>query len=247
MSKQDVLDAIRNHYRLLEQFDPNVEKGANLTFDTWVDDWCSASDLPLGEKLGSTLNARFDVEISREEWRATLEPRTATLGSVCELLASRAEMPDIKPFSVCGTECLSAGAFLAVRTALEREGVPVEGLRPSAPIEPLARAHLGSFVTALGKIAPNALPAPEVTYKFAQRMGVWLLMGGVISLLAAALAATPKLAHLGISPTLAWLGLVSILVSFLMFYLVRADPFKTLSFSAVKTFRDLTQVVIRRT
>ena len=238
MSKQDVLDTIRDYYRFAEQLDLEAEFDVDLTFETTVKDWRIACDLPPGDDLWIALNGWFEVFISPLDWIPILEPSaTATLGGVCELLASRAKMPDIKPFSLCGTECLSAGAFLTIRTALAREGVPVEGVRPSTPIEPLARSNLYAFSKALGRIAPDALPAPEVVeYRLAYRIGSWFLFGGFILLLVSILAGL----------TLALVGIACEVIAVLLLRDSNADPFKRLSFFEVKTFRDLTEAVTRR-
>ncbi|HEX7425022.1 MAG TPA: hypothetical protein VF311_14210, partial [Terriglobales bacterium] len=155
MTKDDVLRAIRDSYRFSEQLDPEAEQGYDLTFETTVDEWRAACDLLAAGKLGQALNAWFNVSFSNTDWMATLEPaKKATLEGVCELIASKAQMADIKPFAICGTQCLSAGAFLTIRSALGKEGIPVEGIRPSTSLAPTAYKHLSSFIAAMGRLAP---------------------------------------------------------------------------------------------
>lgn len=247
MSKQDVLDTIRDTYRFSERLDEAAERGVNLTFETTVEELLDAFDWEKPHALGTLLNAWFDVRIDALDWRATLEPvRVATLGDVCELVASQAQKPAIEPFSVCGTECRSAGAFLAIRSALAREGVPVDGLLPSTLVAPVARAHLEAFIRALGRIAPNTLPLPEVTYKLAHRVAVRLFWAGAVSLLASLATLSPRIPN-WISPRLMLLALGCMLVGVLMNLLLARDPFRTFSFPGVTSFRDLTEAVIRRT
>lgn len=165
-------------------------------------------------------------------------PETAALDGVCELIASQAQMPEVKPFRVCGTDCLSAGAFLTIRTALSNEGIPVDGIRPSTPLGPLARKHLGDFLGVLGKIAPDALPVPEVKYRFGWRLGWWLMYGGFIGMIAAWLTHAPN----------PWLGaLVSTIVGYLLLWCYRKHALKSVSFHGLRTFRDLAEEVVRWT
>lgn len=144
MTRNDVLETIRDSYRFAQKLDPEAEPGYDLTFDTTIEDWRTACDLLPAKKLGRALNVWFGVHFSDVDWMATLEPaKTATLSGVCELVASEAKMPDVKEFPVFGTECLSAGVFLTIRTALAKEGIPAEDIRPSTALEPIALKHVG--------------------------------------------------------------------------------------------------------
>lgn len=228
MTKDDVLRAIRDSYRFSEQLDPEAEQGYDLTFETTVDEWRAACDLLAAGKLGQALNAWFNVSFSNTDWMATLEPaKKATLEGVCELIASKAQMADIKPFAICGTQCLSG-----------KEGIPVEGIRPSTPLAPTAYKHLSSFIAAMGRLAPDVLPVPEVKHGIAHRIGRWCGACGFMLLLVSAVTSSTKLALL---------GLLLLIIGVSLCLYSGAEAFKNASFGEIKTFRDLTKAVMRRT
>jgi hypothetical protein len=237
LSKQDVLDTIRDSYRFSRRFDPDTED-IDLAFETTVGQWRDACDLLPADRLGESLSIWFDALIDVYEWRATLEPaETATLGDVCELLAERARVPGVEPLGICGTKCETAGAFLTIRSALAREGAPVRGLRPSTPIETVARSHLAELVRALGIVAPNTLPLPKVEHRLAWRIGVWLVLAGLL--------ATPVALFVRSLPPSLLAGIL-LLAGFFALRRAGGNPFRTISFPGMTTFRDLTEAVIRR-
>jgi hypothetical protein len=237
MTRDDVLRVIRDAYRFGDLLYPEAVEGFDLTFDTTVMAWREACDLVAAFELGYALNAWFGVYFGSWEWSTVLEPADrVTLRGVCELIASKAKVPDIRPILVCGSECLSAGVFLTIRTALRKEGIPVAGIRPSTRIAPVARKHLQAFITALGIVAPSVLPVPELKEKPVYRVGLWLAGAGLVSIL---------LSLFMRSSALAFSGLASELMGFLVLLRLGAERFKSVSFREVETFRDLTEAVIR--
>jgi hypothetical protein len=242
MTKEDVLNTIRDSYRFAQKLDPEAEPGYDLTFDTTIEDWRTACDLLPAKELGHALNVWFGVYFSDIDWMATLEPaKTATLGGVCELVASNAKMPDIKEFPVFGTECLSAGVFLTIRTALAKEGVPVEGICPSTALEPIARKHLGPLIQTVGSIAPDVLPVPEMPYRRSYKVCWLMFLVGVLMMFLSGVFST-KPVWMGIGFAVAVTGFAAAVV-FGLFH----QSFERVSFPGMKTFRDLTEAIIRRT
>ena len=230
MTKDEVMRELCDSY----------DGGLDLTFETTISELyadCDPADRAEAlAELGPWLNARFGVHIDDWNWHRTFVPlKPATLGDACERIASKARVPEIRPFRVCGTDCLSAGAFLAIRTALSGEGVPVDSVRPSTSLEPLVREHLRDFSSALGRIAPGALPAPKVKYRLGYVLGWWLLVGGFIALAGSLREPLQSLACL--VPVLAGAGLLR--------YFAGA-AIQSVSFRELKTFRDLTEAVVRQ-
>jgi hypothetical protein len=239
MTKDDVLNKIRDSYRFAQKLDSEAEPGYDLTFDTTIEDWRTACDLVRAKKLGRALNVWFGVHFSDIDWMATLEPaKTATLGGVCDLLASNAKMPDIKEFPILGSQCLSAGVFLTIRTALAEEGIPAEGIRPSTPLEPIARKHLGPLIQTVGGIAPDVLPVPEMPYRRSYKICWWMFFVGLLMMLFGAFSTTLAFVGIGLAVT----GFAAAIV-FGLFH----QSFERVSFPEMKTFRDLTEAIIRRT
>jgi hypothetical protein len=240
MTKDDVLNTIRDSYRFAQKLDPGAEPGYDLTFDTTIEDWRNACDLLAARDLAQALNAWFGVHFSDMDWMATLEPaKTATLGGVCDLVASQAKMPDIKEFPILGTECLSAGVFLTIRTALAEEGVPVEGISPSTPLDPVARKHLGPFIQTVGRVAPGVLTVPDVKYKLAYRISLWLSFVGMCFGVLVSFTRWHGLAFLGF--VIGAFGFVSAAL-----WSNFGQTIRSVCFPEMRNFRDLTSAIIER-
>jgi hypothetical protein len=242
MTKNDVLETIRDSYRFAQKLDPEAEPGYDLAFDTTIQDWRTACDLLPAKRLGIALNAWFGVYFSDIDWMATLEPaKTATLGGVCELVASKAKMPNVKEFPILGTKCLSAGVFLTIRTALAKEGVPTEAIRPSTPLEPTSWRHVGPLIQAVGRVAPDVLPVPEMPYRRSYKFCWLLFLVGLLMMLLSGVFST-KPVWMGIGFMVAIMGFVAAVVFGLF-----GQPFERVSFPGMKTFRDLAESIVRRT
>lgn len=109
-------------------------------------------------------------------WWGRWRPES-TVGELCEDMARRIEVPVFEPVSMLGRECLTAGAFLAIRKMLAADGADVRKLGPSAPIGPYLRRHRAVFGRV--RLASNRrLPYLEPTN--------WVLvLGGMVVFLAA--------------------------------------------------------------
>jgi len=162
MRREDVLACIRDSYRFAEELDPESEPGIDLTFESTIDEWRSACDLLGASELGVALNDWFGIAVGATEWRAVLEPAAeCRIRGVCDVVSHHAaQRPALRPFPIAGHDCLEAGAFLTLRTALTDAGLPAAEVRPSTALAVVARHDLGGLVRVLGKFAPGVLPVP---------------------------------------------------------------------------------------
>ncbi len=104
----------------------------------------------------------FRVSIPYGTWKSVVKPEgKRTVRELCELIASKAMVEEIKPLSILGKPCLPAGAFLAVRNSLTDAGIDTTDLRPSTRLEPLLRKHGELFEREMRKLAPGKLPSLE--------------------------------------------------------------------------------------
>jgi len=165
MTPDDVLAVLASTVSDVDTGD-EAEQDPIIRFEMSVEDWQDAfflyNDTAWNEWkwLGRTFNDYFRISVPDREWKAILKPTSScTLRQVCELIASRAEVIEIRPTTILGKSCLSAGAFLAVRDTLSRVGVDVADLRPSTPLEPLLKRHGDLFEREMKKLAPGRLPS----------------------------------------------------------------------------------------
>lgn len=190
MTPEDVLSVFRDEHRHAARHDPETDPDFDLRFDATVSDWRDACDLLPVHELWPALNKGFGVDISESEWLSVLLPmRDKTLGGVCQLVARHAQAPVVEPLRIFGTNCRSAGAFLAIRTLLAREGVPIEGIRPSTTLGEFAREDRDNYsrlLSVMSRLAPGVLPVADIhnAYPRLNRSMAWLLLVGFIVFIA---------------------------------------------------------------
>lgn len=239
-SAQFVLDAIRDSHRHQCAFAPEADPTADLRFDSSVADWRDACDLVRADDLGVALNELWQVDVSREDWRAVLEPAgQRTLRDVCGLIAAHAQQRVIVPGGSLGGSCRAAGAFLTIRSLLLRAGADPTGLRPSAAVDELAKRFPEVFLGPISQLAPGRLPTVAIQTPWHNR-SVGLFCLGLMGLAVAAgmlKLGAPFATHV------AWVAGGCAVGGYLAtFFTARLRP-KTVRFGSVVTFRDLAETI----
>ena len=102
-----VLEVLRDMHRQASQFDPEVERGVELSFETTVAEWRNACNLVEWRELGRAYNQIWGIQCTDSEWYRALEPaRAMQLSDVCQLIARHATAPRIRPARLLGGDCL---------------------------------------------------------------------------------------------------------------------------------------------
>lgn len=233
---EDVLALLREDLRHGAALDPEVDGDEALTFDTSIADWQDASDLSSSWKTtAAVLILRLRVSLPLQDWQPVLTPRRQrTLGDLCALLAPQVRVPVLAPFRVAGVSCATAGAFLTLRTALLRAGLPVAGARPSTPLPIHSWQHLEAFIGAVTRLAPGVLPPAQVrTATSLRRCGQAFLAGlaGVV------------LGGLLSSSLLGWLGGLLCLGGLAGSWLTRNAPPGSVRFEGLSTLGDVARAL----
>jgi hypothetical protein len=247
-SADDVLDILRDWYRHSLEFDPEAEPGIALDFDATIDDWRRACDLLGHRKLGRALNQYFEIGVSDDEWRRVLHPpRARTLRGVCDTIARHARLPTVRRFRIFGGRCLSAGAFLTIRSLLAKAGVPVQGVRPTTRLDAIARDHFSDIIDVIGKIAPGVLPTPKLEKAY-PRLSATLEMVLVVTFLLALLAGIVEKVFgrfEGLFAYLAYGTVFAFVCAYIGFIIIERIPYKSVVFGDLRTFRDLAEMVMQ--
>jgi hypothetical protein len=106
----------------------------------------------------------MEARIARQDVaRRSRTGQVWTLRDLCSFIAQPAFMPSIEPVNILASKCLTAGAFLAIRSPLQQSGVNVDSAAPSRPFEPYARRHPEVFTGPIARLAPNSLPDVKVS------------------------------------------------------------------------------------
>jgi hypothetical protein len=264
MTPVEVLDALRDLIHRSYVGDP--ANAPRIAFDTPLRDYEEMLDEGCdGELFERVMNEYFEVDFTARDWdpilsqlyesfpgadwwnalcgRTRTRQSEPTMKTLCEFIATRAEMVELRPVTVLGTPCLSAGAFLTVRTLLAGSGADVSRLGPSSPLEPYFGRHELQFWRELPKLAPGTLPPLR---RESRSEGCALHCGGtyLLACIMASVAAncgnrfgTPLLLAAGIT---AIIGIAWTISSFC------SRPAIRYRFGDLHTFRDLVAALLRR-
>ena len=240
-SAEFVLDAIRDSHRHQCTYDPEADPSAVLSFDTTVADWRDACDLVRTDDLGASLNAIWDIDVSREAWRAVLEPpKERRMREVCHLIASHGRRTVIGPAGSLGAACNAAGAYWAIRAILLQAGADPAAIKPSSPISDVARRFPGVFLGPISTLAPGRLPTVSIrTPWYDASVAVFGI--GAASMFAAALL--DWFGWLDAGLLTAWTGVVLLLGGWIGTWVAARLPPREIRFGNVVTFRDLAEVI----
>ncbi len=230
-----ILAVLQDMHRQQCQWDPEADRGAELTMETTVAEWRDACDLLGWKPLGRGYNEFWSVSITDAEWQAVYEPSQGKrLAGVCELLASHATRPTIRPARLFGCNCALAGAFLTIRSLLYDAGEEAAGeIGPSTPLAPYFRRHTYVFLGLVSQLAPGALPPVRIHNPLYDAA----LLGVGVGWLAALIGAC-------VSPWLVAVGAFLFVLGWaLTWYAARWRLPASVEFGELRTFRDLAVVV----
>ena len=226
-----VLSVIQDMHRQQSQYDTEADGEALLTFDTTVAEWREACDLLGWRELGRGLNAIWGIERPEAEWEArrtlVVEKRSS---DVCGFVARRAIRPRIRAAHLLGRTCVTAGAFLTIRSLLHEAGADARGITPSTPLSPYTRRYSHMFLDPVSRMAPGSLPPVRVSTPFYDAstcgcvVGMLILIGGYC-------AGLTLLAIVG--------GAVFVLAYALTWIAARCLLPSSVEFGNLRTFRDL--------
>jgi hypothetical protein len=238
-----VLEAIRESHRHQCAYDPEANPSVELSPDSTVADWRNACDLVATDDLGAALNALWEINVSRDDWRAVLEPpKQRRLREVCRLIASNAQRSIIRPAGALGAACAAAGAYWAIRGMLLRAGADPAALRPSEPIPEVARRFPEVFLGPIARLAPGRLPTVSIRTPWYDA-SLAVLGIGVAAMLAAQTLDWFGWIGAGLMAAMIWTGIALLLTGFLCTWLTARLRPREVRFGDIRTFRDLAEVI----
>lgn len=231
---EDILAELRDAHRQRSEWDPEVDPTAEICFDMTVEQWREACDLMPWCLLGRSLSKWYGISCGDEAWREVLEPaQVRTLEDVCRFIARRAMLPAIRPTTILGSRCVTAGAFLTIRSHLAAAGAKADRIAPSTPLAPFVRKYAGIFLGPIARLAPGALPTVKIFKPIHDGFGC-------------ATAITLVLAEVGHMFHCEYIALPAALLlipSFIGMWISSLFRPRAVSFGELRTFRDLARVI----
>jgi hypothetical protein len=225
-----ILNVFKDSHRHACEFDPEVERNIELTFDTTIKNFRLACDLLGWKQLGRAYNEWFNIEFDNAKWKSLLEPASKKiLGNLCSEIAKHTYQEKIKPLSIFGKQCCKGGIFLALKYKLAKAGANVDELAPSSELAEYTRLYPHVFLEFSSKVFPNVIPPVKIIPSFWYRLSIVGKLAGCLLALAGFV--------LGV-----FYGVLGILI-FVFFYILslctsKAPP-SSMKFGELKTFRDL--------
>jgi hypothetical protein len=231
-----VLAVMRDANRHIGQFNRDVDPSRELTFDMTVEEWLEAFHVEEDPSLWRVMNNWWRIPCFEDEWETVLQPQK-TLLELCEFIARRVVKEEIRPAQLLGTECMTAGAFLTVRSLLADVGEDVSRLRPSTPLEFYTRRHLDYLLACLLRLAPGRLPLVKYDYHPLDYLCGILTLSGY-----AALLSSWVFEHTDGHVTSNWFaisGFLLIIIGRVSSNVTSSLPLRRADFGELKTFGDL--------
>lgn len=236
VTPEHVLAVFRDEYRQQQGYDPEAEPGYCLSAESSVADWRDACNLVGWRDLGHALNESWGIDVPDAEWFAILEPSgERSLDGVAAVIARQAgRRPVIRPAHLLGATCLSAGAFLTIRSLVQKAGAEADVIAPSTPLAAYTRQYSEVFLSPIARLAPGALPAVRIRTP-THDAGVWMLLAGLPLFLVGWVYGLTFMKVVAVSMSLGgWL---------ITWAAARYIRPASVSFGEIETFGDLARVV----
>jgi hypothetical protein len=238
VSPEYILRVLADEHRQQVCFDPEADDAAVLGLSTTIAEWRDACDLLSWRALGRALNEHWQINVSETEWRSVLEPsRRRTLLGVCQLIAARAELPQLVPRGYLGARCTSAAAFQGIRAELAAAGCDTSKLRPSTKLESYLCEATEVFLKFSARTAPGVLPPIRIEVPLVNRLVLIFLVGWIALTTAAGIANW----RLFIS-----LSIVLAIVLLVIFVWSHTVGLRRVTFGSLETFADFARCLASR-
>jgi hypothetical protein len=157
-SSEEILQLLIDFYNFQTRFDPEVDKGEHLTFDTTISDWISICDLIAPKKLAKVYHDFFNLQTPITELERILTFQEVNkLKDFCEYIAENAYEENIKPIISLGQSCMSAAIFKTLIFNLNKRGVNTDDIKPSSEFIPVFKKYSVELLEEVNKLAPGSL------------------------------------------------------------------------------------------
>jgi hypothetical protein len=157
-SSNDILQILTDFYNCQSEFDPETEKGEELTFDTTIADWRIICDLVGPRKLAKYHHDLFKLQSPIADMENILiHEKQNKLRDFCNYIAQNGTRQDITPIISLGQSCMTASIFKTLLSNLKNRGINTDNIRPSSEFVPLFNKFGSELLEEVNKLAPGSL------------------------------------------------------------------------------------------
>ena len=227
-----VLEVLRDMHRHVSNSESSANARIILTFDTTINQWQEAmGDWMPWRDLADAINHFWNIRLAYDLWHDVVEPGSKKrLLELCEFIAKHICQPKIRPAQFLGSSCSTAGAFLTIRSILQRAGADASLIAPSTPLQPYTRLYYPQLLQHISHLAPGVLPEVKIHNHPFLNITAWGILIGALFLLIGNFFSVIGACILVICFPLNQLGYPRFLPT-------------SVEFGELKTFRDLAEVI----
>lgn len=183
-TSEEILQILIDFYHFQANFDPEVDKGQELTFQTTIQYWRRVCDLKEPVELAKYYHKLFELEINITGLVDLLcNEKINTLKTLCDYLAENAVKEDVNPIISLGKECQEAAIFKTLKDKLEKRGIDTKDFRPSTEFAPFFDKHASVLIEIISKLAPGSLPYYKISDNLIGKLGAFMLIFSIIILI----------------------------------------------------------------
>lgn len=228
-SKNDILQMLISQYYFQTQFDPEVDSGYELSYETTISYWRVTCDLIKPLKLAKVYHENFKLKTPISELENLLiDEKNKTLSDFCEYISKFAKRQEIKPITLFGQKCQTASIFRTLKTNLSERNVDTSDLRPSTKINEFFLKNDGILFDEVNKLAPGTMKEFEYLDNITVRYGIGITFFAVIFGIA-----------FSIFWFFHWLLIVPVIIGILVFQIGNRKAPEKLNVGGYDDFREL--------
>ena len=173
-SPNEILQILNDFYNCQSVFDPEVESGEILNFETTISEWRRICDLVEPKKLADYYYDLFQLTTQRADLQAVLLQNKNELRILCNYLSEHAIKQSISPILIMGQRCMTASIFKTLTSNLETRGMQTKSIRPSSEFAPIFQKHGAMLLEEVNKLVPGSLSKFEYRDNWIVKTGIGL-------------------------------------------------------------------------
>jgi len=154
----EIIELLKAFYNFQTVFDPEVDKGHELTFETTIEDWRMICDLLKPKELASYYHEFFSLPTPKIELEEILNnQKYNTLKDFCGYISKYAVKEKILPIKSLGHDCLDAALFKTLMSKLNKRGIDTSCIKPSSPFQPFFDNNLEAVMETANRLVPGSI------------------------------------------------------------------------------------------
>lgn len=183
-NSDEILQLLIDFYNFQTRFDPEVDSGEQLTFDTTISDWISICDLVGPKELAKVYHDFFNLNTPIIELERILTSQDVNkLKDFCDYIADNAYKENIKPIISLGQSCMSAAIFKTLISNLTKRGINTDNIKPSSEFIPVFKKYSVELLEEVNKLAPGSLTNFDFKDNWIVRTGGIIILIFILSII----------------------------------------------------------------